>query len=229
MVLCWCPAGDFLMGFHSNEKLSDADKSENPLHRVHITKGFWLGKYEVTQSQWQSVMGCNPSGFKDPQRPVEQVSWEDCQMFLQRVRCSTGLDIRLPTEAEWEYACRAGTYGAWQDVPCDTISWHKDNSNKQTWPVGQKKENAWGLYDMIGNVAEWCSDWFDENYYFHSPANDPENATAREDKYSSRVVRGGGWDYGSYGCSSAYRDREKQFEHKSSLGFRLCCSAGLCE
>ena len=152
----WVPAGQFQMGSTS----SDSDDDERPVTRVRISRGFWLGKYEITQAEWQAVVGFNPSRFSTCGLcPVETVSWYDVQDFIERLNGQAGGNFyRLPTEAEWEYAARAGTtadrYGN-----VDAVAWHTGNSGERTHPVGEKLPNAWGLYDMLGNVWEWVEDW----------------------------------------------------------------------
>jgi formylglycine-generating enzyme required for sulfatase activity len=150
------PAGEFQMGSNANE----AYKDERPVHRVRISEPFYLGKYEVTQAQWEAVMGTNPSAFTgNPHRPVEQVSWEDVQEFITRLNTQEGWEVcRLPTEAQWEYAARAGTTTDRYENDVDAIAWYGGNSGKETHEVGQKRPNAWGVYDMLGNVREWCHD-----------------------------------------------------------------------
>lgn len=183
------PAGEFQMGS------DDGSADEKPVHLVRITKPFYLGKYQVTQGQWQAVMGNNPSRFKDdPNRPVEQVSWEDTQEFLRRLsKKAGGKPYRLPTEAEWEYAARAGSTGAYcfgNDVSqLERYAWHSANAEGTTHPVGQLKANAWGLYDMHGNVWEWVSDRYDGAYYQQSPTDDPQGP----EQGSARSLRGGSW------------------------------------
>lgn len=185
------PAGEFHMGF------DDGDEDEKPVHLVRITKPFYLGKYQVTQGQWQAVMGDNPSHFKgDPNRPVERVSWEDTQEFLRRLsKKEGGKPYRLPTEAEWEYAARAGSTGAYcfgNDVSqLERYAWHSANAEGTTHPVGLLKPNVWGLHDVHGNVWEWVSDWYDETYYQQSPTDDPQGP----EQGSARSVRGGSWLY----------------------------------
>ena len=187
------PAGSFMMG---DEKGMDWEK---PVHKVTITKPFYLGKYEVTQEQWQAVMGSNPSRFKGPKNPVERVSWDDCQAFLAKLNekfRSGGAKFGLPTEAQWEFACRAGTttqYSFGEDpAKLGDYAWWAENAKDTTHPVGQKKPNAWGLYDMHGNVWEWCADRWDANYYAKSPANDPVGP----DPGMDRVLRGGSLVFG---------------------------------
>jgi len=144
---------------------SNIKATEQPPHRVQIEHPFYIGTTEVTQGQWQAVMGNNPSNFKgEDSLPVEQVSWEDCQSFLQKLSQKEGKEYRLPSEAEWEYACRAGSttryfYGD-EESKLGEYAWYQDNSGNMTQPVGQKKPNAWGLYDIYGNVGEWCQDWY---------------------------------------------------------------------
>ena len=226
LELVWVPPGVFMMGSKDTPR-SIASKSggidswasdEYPRHKVSITNGFWMGKYEVTQAQWQTVMGNNPSHFKEagPKTPVEKVSWNDCQKFMQKVSQRTGQTFRLPTEAEWEYACRAGTETAFHYG--DTLTSNQANFNGEhpyphdeaakgvdlgkTISVGSYPPNAFGLYDMHGNVFEWCQDWYGENYYQNSPVSDPSGPS-----YGlGRVTRGGSWREYAGNCRSAYRN-----------------------
>ena len=183
-------------------------------------KNFKMGKYEVTQAQWQAVMGDNPSSFKGYENyPVENVSWDDCKEFLKKLNAlpevrASGVRFRLPTEAEWEYACRAGSTGNYCrladgiEITADTlgkVAWYADNSGNKTHPVGQKKPNAFGLYDMHGNVWEWCEDLYSAG-----------------DSY--RVIRGGGWYYGSRGCAAGLRSYDFPDYRGDNLGFRLAAS-----
>jgi formylglycine-generating enzyme required for sulfatase activity len=187
------PAGEFQMG-------SENDSDEQPVHRVKISRDFEMGKCEVTQAQWQAVMGNNPSRFEGDNLPVENVSWSDVQEFIKRLnQADSKYQYRLPTEAEWEYACRAGTTGDYAG-DLDAMAWYEKNSGGKTHAVGQKQANAWGLYDMHGNVWEWCQDWYDSNYYRQSPGADPTGPTAG----SARVFRGGSWDYAAACCRSAF-------------------------
>ena len=157
MEFVWIPPGEFRMGSTSSE----ANNNERPVTEVRISAGFWLGKYEVTQSEWESVMDSNPSRFSGcPRCPVERVSWEDVQGFIRRLNSQEGREVyRLPTEAEWEYAARAGTAGD-RYGNLDAIAWYGENSGNRTQPVGGKTPNAWGLHDMLGNVWEWVEDWY---------------------------------------------------------------------
>src|SRR3972149_2460822 len=189
------PAGTFMMG--SNDGYSN----EQPVHQVTITRSFYLGKYEVTQGQWEAVRGSNPSHFKGARNPVEQVSCDDCQEFAKMLNAQVpGGGFRLPMEAEWEYACRAGSTGRFcfgdDDVGLWEYAWDEGNSGGQTHPVGQKRPNAWGLHDMHGNVSEWCSDWYGESYRGWSPAADPPGLGSG----GYRAYRGGSWLHDAVYC-----------------------------
>ena len=229
MELAWIEPGSFMMGSPSSEEARGRDET---LHSVTLTKGFWMGKYEVTQGQWQQVMGNNPSEFQDAGKlaPVEQVSWDDCQEFMCKLN---GKEIdgsfRLPTEAEWEYACRAGTTTAFnrgKDLSLTTdgypdldgVAWLSLNSRKATHTVGQKPPNAWGLYDLLGNVWEWCQDWFGD--YPDGSVTDPKGGSSG----LRRVVRGGSWDSTTWSCRSAYRDRYDPSVRSGRVGFRVVLS-----
>ncbi|MGE0683266.1 MAG: SUMF1/EgtB/PvdO family nonheme iron enzyme [Candidatus Binatia bacterium] len=214
------PAGEFQMGSESGFD------NEKPVHLVRITKPFYLGKYQVTQGQWETVMGNNPSRFKgDPNCPVEMVSWEDAQLFLQQLNeQKSGKGYRLPTEAEWEYAARAGSTGAYcfgDDVSqLQEYAWYAANAEGTTHPVGQLKPNAWGLYDMHGNVWEWCHDGV--RSYTSASVADPRGPTT---KGANRVIRGGLWRWGARRVRSAFRDADHPGYRVVYLGFR-CASSG---
>jgi formylglycine-generating enzyme required for sulfatase activity len=190
MQFVWIPSGCFQMG-------GDVDKSEQPVHKVCV-KGLWMGRYEVTQAQYQQVAGDNPSRFTGSDRPVEQVSWYLASNFTEEMSKLTGTKVRLPSEAEWEYACRAG--GAHEKY-CgaggrpDRVGWYDGNSEKKTHRVGQLTANDWGLYDMSGNLWEWTQDCHNENY-IGAPTDGSAWETGDCDK---RIFRGGSWyNYDTY-------------------------------
>ena len=199
------PAGAFTMG--SPDSDPNAYDNEKPAHQVTISEPFYMGKYEVTQAQWQAVMGANPSAFKGDDRPVESVSWNDIQDFIKKLnkqeQRANGVLCRLPTEAQWEYAARAGTttrYSFGDDAAnLDDYAWYSENAGKTTHPVGQKKHNAWGLYDMHGNVWEWVQDWYDP--YAAEAMTDPSGPASG----AERVIRGGGWGSAALNARSARR------------------------
>ena len=172
------PAGSFMMGCSSGDHECYAE--EKPSHRVSITRPFEIGKYQVTQSEYEAIMATNPSYSRGPNHPVDGVSWEDAQKFCEAVnRKGDGYHYRLPTEAEWEYAARAG------DTSCrygslDVVAWFRDNSGGTTHPVGEKKPNGFGLYDTLGNVWEWVQDWYGITYYGRSPESDPKGPLSGE-------------------------------------------------
>jgi formylglycine-generating enzyme required for sulfatase activity len=229
----WIPPGKFTMGSPDSE--NSRWDNEGPQHEVVLTKGFWLGETPVTQAQWEAVAGQNPSRFKRPDRPVEQVSWLDCCEFIQQVNgLLPGLHAALPTEAQWEYACRAGTQSAFNDgSPCtkpdgldpalDALGWFDENSSGETHPVRQKRANAWGLHDMHGNVWEWCRDQWDADAYQkrRGIVVDPE---LRGDGSGGRVARGGSWIDQARLCRAAFRDWDVPSDRGGNLGLRL--SAG---
>jgi len=212
------PAGEFKMGSPDSDK--DAIKWEKPQHRVRITKPFYLGKYPVTQEQWQAVMGNNPNIFKGPKNPVERVSWDDCQEFVKKFNAKAGGGrFSLPTEAQREYACRAGSktrYCFGDDAAgLGEYAWYGGNSGGKTHPVGEKKPNAWGLYELHGNVWEWCADSYGS--YAEGAVDDPTGPADGSD----RVVRGGCWDDTARQCRSANRVWLGPLFRLSFLGFRL--------
>lgn len=212
------PAGAFDMG------ANNGSDDEKPVHNVRITKPFDLGKYEVTQEQWQAVMGSNPSRSKGANKPVERVSWDDVQVFIKKLNATNdGYTYRLPTEAEWEYACRAGSTGDYAGE-VDETAWcdKEDYSTTTPHPVGQKKPNAWGLHDMHGNLWEWCADWYSKDYYKQSPSADPTGPS----KGSARVLRGGAWHATSPRCRSALRYGDSPLNISSGTGFRLVRTSG---
>ena len=215
MEMIWCAPGKFKMGSPVGEK---GRVSNETLHDVLLTKGFWLGKYEVTQSQWESVMLSNNSRFKGKDRPVENVSWLDCEAFIRRVNALLGGAARFPTEAEWEYACRAGSDApfAGSGVVGD-MAWYDENSEYQTHEVGRNKPNAWGFYDMHGNVLEWCNDWFSEP---KDDAVDPMGPPSG----SFKILRGGCWFFYESDCRCAYRLKREPNLRNCIFGFRLACS-----
>jgi formylglycine-generating enzyme required for sulfatase activity len=214
------PQGTFTMGCTaSNQHACGAD--ENPTHSVTLTQAFYLGRYEVTQGQWVAKMGSNPSAFQGvsypdaANRPVEQVSWNTIQGYLS----ATGM--RLPSEAEWEYACRAGTTtafnnGSSDDATVGTIAWYSSNSGNQTHAVGGKAANALGLHDMSGNVYEWVNDWYGSTYYSVSPSTNPLGPVSG----TNRVIRGGSWNNSDY-VRSSYRGGSSPGGTSSSIGFRV--------
>ena len=177
-----------------------------------------MGKYEVTQQQWRAIMGNNPSYFKGDNRPVEKVSWNDAQQYINKLKGKTGKHYRLPTEAEWEYAARGGqkyTYAGSNDV--DAVAWYSANSGSKTHDVGQKRANGYGLYDMSGNVWEWCQDWYASDYYRNSPCTNPSGPSSG----SIRVNRGGSWFNYPRLVRSADRFYNSPGYRNNYLGFRL--------
>ncbi|MDR3229255.1 MAG: formylglycine-generating enzyme family protein [Puniceicoccales bacterium] len=232
-------AGSFTMGSPSSEPEREPYRAYSETqHRVRITRPYWLGKYEVTQAQWQAVMGRNPSYFKGAQRPVEKVSWSEAMEFCQKLtaqeraagRLPAGYRYTLPTEAQWEYACRAGTttpFSTGDNLTTAQANYNgngpyngnaKGKNRKTTTDVGSFVANAWGFHDMHGNVWEWCSDW-DET----SPAGGDDPLGAAPGSY--RVNRGGSWFDRARRCRSAIRDRYEPLRRQSELGFRLALSS----
>jgi len=216
LELVLIPAGKFMMGCPETEK--DRQPIETQ-HEVTISKPFYMGKYEVTQEQYEAITGTNPSTSKGAKNPVEIVSWDDAQEFCKKVSAKTGKTVRLPTEAEWEFACRAGTtttyYTGDTEADLNLAAWYNHNSNGTTHPVGQKEPNAWGLYDMHGNVFEWCQDWYGE--YPAGAATDPKGAANGQ----FRVLRGGSWNINPRNCRSANRIRVTPDSRNSFSGFRV--------
>ena len=242
----WAPPGRFMMGSPEGEAERYSDEKQHP---VELTQGFWLADTPVTQALWEAVMGQNPSRFRHPERPVEQVSWEDAQAFITKLNAlQPGLEVSLPTEAQWEYACRAGTTAAtyagdleivaeYNAPVLDAIAWYGGNSgvdfdlaggypadwsDKQyafketgTRMVGQKRPNPWGLYDTLGNVWEWCTDWYGSHE--NTLQVDPRGPHSG----SARVCRGGSWSRTAWSVRAAYRCWYAPGFRNASLGFRL--------
>ena len=218
------PPGTFLMGSPADE----TDRDDEKQHRVTLTKALYLGKYEVTQGQWEAVMGTNPSQNKEAAKlPVQTVIWDDAMAFCGKLtesergagRLPAGHEYRLPTESEWEYACRAGTQTAYgfgnEEGKLGDSAWYSSNSGGKMHEVGRKKPNAWGLHDMHGNVWEWCLDWLGD--YPAGAATDPVGPRTG----SYRVSRGGGWDFNAGYCRAADRRRGGPAGTISYLGFRV--------
>jgi formylglycine-generating enzyme required for sulfatase activity len=235
--MMYIPAGRFKMGSENGEP------NEKPVHWVEISKPFLMGKYKVTQEQWKAVMGTNPSYFQGARLPVESVSWFECQQFIRQLNAKEGGGYRLPTEAEWEYACRAGTTEDYAG-DLDLMGWYGNNSGRsyldaaniwetdsdnyykwllangcQTYPVGEKQPNGWGLYDMDGTVWEWCSDWY--GAYTSGDSRDPSGPS----RGSYRVSRGGCWMNLARYCRSATRNWNVPGYRYVNLGFRLVRTA----
>jgi formylglycine-generating enzyme required for sulfatase activity len=215
--------GTFIMGSPADEEGRWDDEVQ---HTVTLTQGFWMSDHETTQAEYQLVMGSNPSNWKGESLPVELVSWDDavayCKKLTERERAGGRITsqqaYRLPTEAEWEYAARAGAMGV-RHGELDTIAWHRGNSESQTHPVSQKAANAWGLDDMMGNVWEWCSDWYGD--YPTGSVTD----SAGPSSGSSRVLRGGSWFFGNKVARSAFRGKIAPGDRSYGLGFRPALSS----
>ena len=219
--------GTFTMGSPNTE----ADRGNDEYQHQVTLDDFYMGKYEVTQAQWKAIMGSNPSHFKGDNLPVEKVSWEDIQVFLQKLNAQTGKTYTLPTEAQWEYAARGGTTTPFSTGNCLSTDQANYNGNypyqscakgqyrEQTTEVGSFAPNKYGLYDMHGNVWEWCQDWYDADYYKNSPTNNPKGQSTG----SSRVLRGGSWRNFARLCRAAYRDDGTPGNRYSISGFRLVC------
>jgi formylglycine-generating enzyme required for sulfatase activity len=195
---------------------------ERPVHEVVLTKGFYLGKYEVTQSQFKTLTGVNRSRLKGEEHPVVEVSWPDADDFCKRLSKKTGRNFRLPTEAEWEYAARAGSTGKYSygndEKKLGDYAWYKLNSKNKTHPVGLKLPNSWGLHDMPGNVWEWCADWHYKGYYGKSPREDPKGPDRSTGK---RVVRGGCYDTKAATCTVSERNATRATGRERDTGFRV--------
>ncbi len=212
-------AGTFRMGAPARRAGRSDDRSR---YTVHISQPFYLGKYEVTQGQWRAVLGGNPSHFTDcgDTCPVENVSWEDAQAFIEELNLREGIPVyRLPTEAEWEYATRAGTRTVYSfgntKSQLRAYGWYRDNSDNTTHPVGGKRPNGWGLYDLHGNVWELVADWYDD--YPSGRVTDPQGPSSG----THRIIRGGGWSYNARDCRTASRGIGRPSVRSSHVGFRL--------
>ena len=225
----WCPPGTFMMGPTSEERRRHFNETGKYLvetqYRVTLSRGFWILETEVTQEMWEKVMGDNPSKFKGAKLPVETVSWNRSQNYIKKLNdlgvAPAGFKFSLPTEAQWEYACRAGTtttYHFGNDaIKLGDYAWYRKNCDNKTEEVGQKKANAWGLYDIYGNVDEWCADWF-TNFYPSDAVTDP---TGPPDG-ANRVVRGGSWRRGFDDSSRSWaRHVNGPSSSIDSLGLRL--------
>jgi uncharacterized protein (TIGR02996 family) len=226
MTFAWVPPGTFLMGSPPTEEGRSDDETQ---HRVTLSKGFWLGITPVTQAQWRAVMGTNPdpSRFKGDDRPVERVPWHDCVKFCKKLSKKEGRRYRLPTEAEWEYACRAGTttpFSFGQTISTDQANYDGNDTygrgkkgahRQQTTPVGSFPANAWGLFDMHGNVWEWCQDWY--GAYPSSDTKDPQDSNHGE----YRVVRGCSWCNAPNWCRSASRSGYTPASRWDFIGCRV--------
>ena len=213
-------AGTFMMG--ATSEMENPYSWEKPVHQVTLPHDYYMGKYEVTQALWKTVMGGNPSYFKGDDLPVEEVSWEDCQEFISKLNSMIGRKFRLPTEAEWEYAARGGKksrgyqYGGSSNI--SDVAWYDGNSGSKTHPVGLKQANELGIYDMSGNVYEWCQDW--KGSYVNSSQTNPTGAVSG----SYRVYRGGSWYYDARYCRSSYRNSGAPGCRLNRLGLRLVLS-----
>jgi formylglycine-generating enzyme required for sulfatase activity len=194
----------------------DGRFDEKPAHLVTITKPFYMSIYETTQEVWEKIMGKNPSVFKGLKRPVESVTWNEAQEFCRKLSALEGVHYRLPTEAEWEFVCRAGTLTPyfWGESFDGAYAWCWFNSDGQTRPVGLKNPNPWGIYDIIGNVVEWCEDGF--ALYRPGDAIDPVILTG-----TTRALRGGGWDSHPEICRSSFRLHLSPSDRSDSIGFRI--------
>ena len=213
-------AGTFTMG--ATPEMKDPYGNEKPTHRVTLTNDYYIGKYEVTQALWQTVMDNNPSNFPGDNLSVEQVSWDDCQEFISKLNRITGKTFRLPTEAEWEYAARGGNksrgYQYSGSNNLSDVAWYEENSGYKTNAVGTKQANELGIYDMSGNVWEWCQDWY--GTYSSSSRVNPTGANSGSD----RVFRGGSWFNYAWSCRSSCRRRNAPYDDDSFLGLRLVLS-----
>jgi len=220
MAFVLIPAGSYKMG--GDPVAEQADENETPRHKVIFDTAFYIGKFTVIQSQWQAIMDDNPSHFNAADRPVEMVSHHDAVAFIEKLNLKENTAAyRLPTEAQWEYSARAGSQSTYCYGPerskLDDYAWYQKNSGGNTHPVGKLRPNAWDLFDMHGNVHEWCADWFDRNYYGKSPARSP----AGPDKGLARALRGGDWGSEDWYCRCAIRSLSAPDRRSPRVGFRL--------
>jgi formylglycine-generating enzyme required for sulfatase activity len=214
MKLVLIPAGSFIMGSSFEEAGRQEDESP---HQVTLTSPFYLSTTEVTQAQWLAVMASDKSFFKGAALPMEKVSWQDAVLFCQKLSEKEARHYRLPTEAEWEYACRAGSLSATpMEMPLGDIAWYSENANESTHPVGSKKANSWGLYDMLGNVAEWVADYY-EAQYPNAAVTNPKGP----EKGMYRVMRGGSWSAFPMACRCAARSDAPAAYQLKQTGFRV--------
>ena len=217
-TMVYVDGGTFTMGATSEQGNYDPRDDEKPAHSVNLSS-YYIGQTEVTQELWEAVMGSNPSRFKGAKRPVECVSWSDCCEFICKLNQKTGKNFRLPTEAEWEYAARGGNksqhYRFSGGVPLGNVAWCSDNSGKKTHDVATKPANELGIYDMSGNVREWCSDWY--GAYDSSSQHNPQGPASGSD----RVCRGGSWDDSARGCRVSHRFRSSADSRNKYIGLRL--------
>ena len=220
--MVYVEGGMFMMGAGNDDK--EAFPNEWPVHEVELSD-YWIGETQVTQELWLAVMGYNPSGFTGKQNPVENVSWIDCQKFIERLNNKTGRNFHLPTEAQWEFAARGGNLGketenryAGRNYDLEKIAWYVANSEGKTNPVAKLYPNQLGLYDMSGNVWEWCQDWFDSKYYNNTPKKDPKGPKPGS---SLRMCRGGSWNYPDKYCRVSCRDHYDPEKKLNTIGLRL--------
>ena len=217
MKLVYIPSGEFMMGSPEDEEGRWKDETQ---HLVKLGKGFHMGVTQVTQAQWQGLIGNDPSHFKGNDLPVENVSLNDAMEFCRKLSEKESKRYRLPTEAEWEYACRAGSTGPYAGRSLDDLGWYSDNSGGKTHPVATKEANAWGIFDMHGNVFEWCQDWYAD--YPKGKGADPTGPA----NGSCRLLRGGAWGYYPTNCRSANRGRDSPRNRNDGVGFRVALDSG---
>ncbi|MFC1553984.1 formylglycine-generating enzyme family protein [candidate division KSB1 bacterium] len=209
------PEGEFFMG------AENGDNDEKIVHKVYIRSSFYIGKYEVSQQEWQEIMESNPSHFKGDNRPVENITWEEAQEYLKRLSDLTGYTYRLPTETEWEYACRSESKSEFpfenDGETLENFAWYENNSNTETSPVGLKNPNKWGLYDVLGNVSEMCMDWYFPKYTSDTPLYDPKGPSTG----TYRVIRGGSWFDNEYHLRVSNRNIIDPEARCFNVGFRV--------